>query len=356
MGICHQLLARKHLAAKAALAIALAAVSFSASATRQMDAVVQPLSTTVSYSSPLGTNRIGYTVTISNVGSSNVNNVRYEGTLRIPASGSAPGLLAVWNRAEGDRAATCQAAGVTTASGPAVKVTCLLGTFTSGSGATLALYFDSPQSPDSADRIAFFDSFTYYAEGTTDSGSPPNDTVITDVDQVSLGTSLPNEVRSALTPAADSFSTQPGDELNTKLSVPEQANRYSSVSIKESRSNDSRTCKSQRNFERCFGTEVLVPGVVFLDSNFLTFELFASSFNLRRTARVDRVVIRYESDPVPELGIPAINVPDLHFCARVNGLAVPNNNYVPCIDVREQVPGGFRWIIINKKNGRFDLF
>jgi hypothetical protein len=354
MGICRQLLAKMRLPVNAAIAISLAAASFSASATRQVDAAVTSLGERVSYSSTASEPyRIGYQVAITNTGNSNVNNVRFEGTLNIP-----DGLLATFEVSDG---ASCTGTPV----GASTFVTCTLGTFPSRTSRTFALYFRSPvNTADSIERVATFATATYYAEGTNDTGSS-NDTVIRNDDTVTLGTNLPNEVRSALLPAGGTFATQTGDAFNTRVTVPPQT-RYSSVAIVESISTEV-TCTTQRNFVQCFATNVDVPEVVFLpaDPNFLTFDLVVAGSNIRKGAKIDRVLIRYEAPT--EYGLPAVGPLPVQLCARVAGQPVPNNDYTPCIAARTvvkrgspgwtpQTDGSFRWTIINKKNGRFDLF
>jgi hypothetical protein len=352
-----------HRALRAIAGAALLASAFSASAQRSLDATVEKLGDTVSYSTTTDVYRIGYRVTIKNDGGSTVNNVRFQGTLSIP-----DGLIAAFDRAEG--IAGCSSLQVALPTGPATQVNCTIGTFTAGASQTFAVFFRSPVSSDTIARIAALNASTFYAEGSNDNGQPLNDTVINVVADVNLGTNLPDEVRSALTPDAATFATQPGDALNTRLNVPAQPQRYSSVRIKESLASDTTTCSAQRNFVQCFGTDVDVPGVVFApsDPNFLTFELLANSSNIRKGTKIDRVVIRYSAPAVPELGIPEVPVQSLQFCLRdANNQPLPNNNYVPCIASATvftrrtpgwtpQNDGSFRWVIINKKNGRFDLF
>jgi hypothetical protein len=139
------------------------------------------------------------------------------------------------------------------------------------------------------------------------------------------------------------------------------------VRIAEELSPETTTCSAQRNFVQCYGTNVDVPDVVFLpsDPNFLTFDIVVAGSNVRKGAKIDRVVIRYSAPA--EYGVGPVGPLDVQLCARVGNVPVPNDNYEPCIASRAvikrgtpgwtpQTDGSFRWTILNKKNGRFDLF
>lgn len=358
------------------LGIAMLVAAPSAFGQRQITTSVSALSNDVTYSTATDTYVVGYTVTVSNSGSSNVNNVRFVGTTSVDLLGTdASRFVAGFKGAEGITCASYANPNNT------VTVECQLGTLAAGSSSarSFAVFFYSPvNAADTFNRFVTFDTYTYYAEGTTDSqNSSGADTYVQTVSTVKLGTPSAMEVKSALTPDGGTFYTgyqaltTASDQFAVGVNVPGQQQKYSSVTLLEDSANGDPTCSSQRNFNSCYKATIEVPNVVFTagSGNYLTMLLRVDSANIKKGAKIDKVVIRYYSAAVPDLGIPAIDVPNLQFCAKdLQGNPVPNTNYEPCIAKavsysRKTVPGwtadldgDFEWTILNLKNGDFNLF
>lgn len=332
---------------------------------------VDPLSTTVTYRATEADKYVvGYTVSIANNGSSTVNNVRFEGytTVGDPLV-SGQRLVAQYQGTDAISPTACTTvdSGIV---GTSAKVVCQLGTLTSGASRKFYVFFSSPLVTDGIDRTVNFTTSTIFAEGTTDNPNnpPANDTVVSVVSPVALGTLSANDVRTALTPAGGEFFTSPVDQFASKVKVPpQQSSSY--VALLEKESLDINTCNSNRNFFKCYESDISVENVIFaIDSgNYLTFVLRIDSSNIRNGAKIDRTIIRYSS---PAVGtIPAIDVPNLYACSKdLNGNPVPNANYVPCIVKavafnRKKDPtisiaddGDFEFTIINLKNGKLGIF
>jgi uncharacterized protein affecting Mg2+/Co2+ transport len=326
---------------------------------RQIVTTITSLSDAVTYSAATETYVVGYTVTISNAGNNTVNNVRFVGTT------SVPDLVVGY---KGSNGITCDPVSNADRTNTNTTVTCQLGTATAGFSKTFSVFFYSPvNTVDNASRTVAFNATTIYAEGTTDNPNnpPANDTRYDTVATVVLGTPSPSEVKSALTPDGGTFFTAPVDQFSSKVTVPPQQ-KSSSVTLLESASTDVTTCSSLKNFNTCYKSAITVPDVVFTSSsgNFLTFVLRVDSADIRKGSKIGKVVIRYSASGVPELNIPAISLTDLQFCAKDgSNNAIPNSNYEPCIAkandfTRKGSSGffGYEWIILNLKNGDFELF
>jgi hypothetical protein len=327
---------------------------------RQIDTQIMSLGDAVTYSTATETYVVGFKVTVSNTGNNTVNNVRFEGESSVTGS---PDLVALYKGTDG---ITCSPV----LNSP-TKFTCQLGTAPAGYSKTFSIFFYSPvYSPSNPleTRTVDFNTTTIYAEGTNDNPNnpPANDTRVTNlVGAVTLGTASPAVVKSALTPDGGTFFTAPVDQFQSKVIVPPQQ-RSSSVKLEETPAADSTTCSSQKNFNTCYRSLIEVPDVVFLPAsgNFLTFVLRVDSANIRKGSKIGRVVIRYSAPGIPELGIDAVDLTNLQFCAKdANNNPVPNSNYEPCVAqandfTRKGSLGffGYEWRILNLKNGSFELF
>lgn len=325
---------------------------------RQIDTRVTSLGDAVTYSTATETYVVGYEVTVSNLGSNTVNNVRFVATT------SVPDLVVGF---KGTNGITCNPVSNADRTNTITTVTCHLGTAPAGFSKTFEIFFYSPVSADIAPRTVTLDATTIYAEGSNDNPNnpPANDTTTRTVATVVLGTASPAVVKSALTPDGGTFFTAPVDPFQSKVIVPAQP-KSSSVKLEETPVADLTTCNGQKNFNTCYRSLIEVPGVVFAPSsaNFLTFVLRVDSANIRKGSKIGRVVIRYSAPAIPELGIPAVDLPNLQFCAKDgNNNPVPNSNYEPCIAqandfTRKGSLGffGYEWLIFNLKNGSFELF
>jgi hypothetical protein len=325
---------------------------------RQIDTQIRSLGDAVTYSTSTETYVVGYEVTLSNLGSNTVNNVRFVATT------SVPDLVVGY---KGTSGITCDPVSIADRTNTTTTVTCQLGTAPAGFSKTFSIFFYSPVSTDITSRIVTLDATTVYAEGATDNPNnpPANDTSYKTVSTVVLGTSSPAVVKSALTPDGGTFFTAPVDQFQSKVIVPAQQ-KSSSVKLEETPAADLTTCNSQKNFNTCYRSLIEVPAVVFApgSGNFLTFVLRVDTANIRKGSKIGRVVIRYSAPGIPELGIPAVDLTNLQFCAKdTNNNSVPNSNYEPCIAqandfTRKGSLGffGYEWFILNLKNGSFDIF
>ncbi len=325
---------------------------------RQIDTQIRSLGDAVTYSTTTETYVVGYEVTLSNLGNNTVNNVRFVATTSVPT------LVAGF---KGTSGITCDPASIADRTNTTTTVTCQLGTAPAGFSRTFSIFFYSPIATDGAPRTVTLTATTIYAEGSTDNPNnpPANDTSSTTVSTVGLGTTSPAVVKSALTPDGGTFFTAPVDQFQSKVVVPAQQ-KSSSVKLEETALVDAPTCSSQKNFNTCYRSLIEVPDVVFApgSGNFLTFVLRVDIANIRKGSKIGRVVIRYSAPGIPALGIDPIDLTNLQFCARdANNNPVPNSNYEPCIAqandfTRRGSLGffGYEWLILNLKNGSFELF
>jgi len=329
---------------------------------RQINTDITSWGDAVTYSTATETYVVGYKVTVSNTGNNTVNNVRLEGETSVTSVLGSPDLVAQYKGTDG---ITCSPV----LNSP-TKFTCQLGTAPAGFSKTFSIFFYSPvysPSDPSETRKVNFKTTTIYAEGTNDNPNnpPANDTRIDTLATVTLGTASPEVVKSALTPDGGTFFTAPVDQFQSKVIVPPQQ-KSSSVKLEEAAAADLTTCNSQKNFNTCYRSLIEVPDVVFTpgSGSFLTFVLRVDTVNIRKGSKIGRVVIRYSAPGIPELGIPAVNLTNLQFCAKdANNNAIPNSNYEPCVAkandfTRKGSLGffGYEWLILNLKNGSFELF
>lgn len=327
---------------------------------RQITTEISALSDDVTYSSATETYVVGYKVKIENAGGNTVNKVRFVGTTLVEGGTLIAGF-------KGTDGITCDPVSNGDRTNTNTTVTCQLGTAGAGFSKTFYVFYYSPVSADTTNRSVTLNATTIYAEGTNDNDNnpPANDTRYDTVASVVLGTTSPSVVKSALTPDGGTFFTAPVDQFSSKVTIPPQQ-KSSFVTLLESPSTDTTTCSSLKNFNTCYKSAITVWDVVFTSSsgNFLTFVLRVDSADIRKGSKIGKVVIRYSAPAVPELNIPAISLADLQFCAKDgSNNPVPNSNYEPCIAkasdfTRKGNLGffGYEWIILNLKNGSFELF
>lgn len=323
---------------------------------RQINTDITSWGDAVTYSTATETYVVGYKVTVSNTGNNTVNNVRFEGESSVTGS---PDLVALYKGTDG---ITCSPV----LNSP-TKFTCQLGTAPAGYSKTFSIFFYSPvYSPSNPleTRTVNFNTTTIYAEGTNDNPNnpPANDTRVTSLGTVTLGTASPAVVKSALTPDGGTFFTAPVDQFQSKVIVPPQQ-KSSSVRLEETISPDpANNCSPLKNFNTCYRSEIEVPNVVFAadSGQYLTFTLRVGSSNIRKGSKIGKVVISYTPDPLN----PSLVISPLQFCTKDgNNNPLPNSNYEPCIAqandfTRKGSFGffGYEWIILNLKNGYFDIF
>lgn len=201
-----------------------------------------------------------------------------------------------------------------------------------------------------------------YAEGTSGKNPQPNSSVTWTGPQVSLGTTDPVNVRSALPRSGGSFFT--GDAATTlftdpfavKVTVP-AAPTYSTAELLESDVTSNINCTSLGNFNRCFAATVTIPDIAFTPASgsFMTFVLRVDASNIKTGTKINNVLIQYDDGAVHNVGA----------CASPT---TPGSDGIPCIAKavhykNKSVPGwtpalnlDFEWTLLNLTNGALRLF
>lgn len=215
---------------------------------------VTPLSTNVSYTeSTTDPIYIVYAVSVTNEVGNTINNIVFTGaTAPNPASN---GSLATFDSASG---ASC-----TTTNSDRTAISCSIGQLKAGESRFFFVTFLAPTAA-SGTTETLFSGITYYAEGTGGLANsvPQNSTRSWTADNVSLGTTSPNNIKSGVPQVAKTlkFFTAPNavdaelnDQITTTVSVAGTAPITSTLTIQEEPlpSNDT-DCIAQGNFNRCY--------------------------------------------------------------------------------------------------------
>jgi hypothetical protein len=202
-----------------------------------------------------------------------------------------------------------------------------------------------------------------YAEGTSGKNPRPNSSTTWTGPQVSLGTTDPINVRSALPQSGGTFFTGNGattlatDPFTVKVTVP-PAPTFSTAELLESDVTSNINCTSLGNFNRCFAVAVTVQDIVFTAASgaFFTFVIRTDPSNIRTGTQINNVLIQYDN------GSGAQNV---GACASPT---TPRSDGIPCIAKavhykNKSVPGwtpalngSFEHTLINLGNGSFAMF
>jgi len=305
---------------------------------------VEELSDVVTYSTggtkPL-TTRVGYKVTVSNVGGNTVNSVVFRGDAKVLklADNTENELEKPYYVEVNDDAGAC---GIP--SGTSTAVTCNLGQMRAGSVRTFAVFFKSPIRNNTCYVLGGpnceavrFSGVTDYSEGTND-GSAVNDrSVWTGPADVSLGTASPTKVKTALAKSGGVFFTG-SDGVPSTLTYP-FATRLTApnppvfgsatISLKKFllSSNsaidvaEAQWCTNAGNFVNCYEAGIQVPGVTYTyvagGTNYLTTILRIDSSEVISPFRASRVKVYYtesETDP---------SVNELPYCPP-DGVPLPS--------------------------------
>lgn len=246
------------------LALASMAASFAASSAfagaGEVTTVVTPLSTNVSYTE-LATNPIFivYAVNVKNEVGNTINNIVFTGaTAPAPASS---GALATFDSATG---ATC-----TTTNSGKTAISCSIGQLKAGGRTSFYVTFVAPTAA-AGSTATLFGGITYYAEGTggLENSVPQNSTRTWTAENVSLGTTSPNNIKSGVPQVNKTlkFFTAPNlvdaaltDQITTTVSVAGTAPITSTLTIQEAAlPTDNTSCIAQGNFYRCYESELTI--------------------------------------------------------------------------------------------------
>ncbi len=202
-----------------------------------------------------------------------------------------------------------------------------------------------------------------YAEGTSGKNPRPNSSVTWTGPQVSLGTTDPINVRSALPQSGGSFFTGNGattvaaDPFAVKVTVP-AAPTFSTAELLESDVTSNINCTSLGNFFRCFGVEVTIPDIIFTaaSGSFITFVLRVDASNIKTGTKISDVLIQYND---------GTNIHNVGACANPT---TPRSDGIPCIAKtvfykNKSVSGwtpelnlDFEFWLLNIGNGGFNMF
>jgi hypothetical protein len=314
--------------------------------------VVTPLSAAVTYSSPAtpGTppldTYVGYTVSVANVGGNTINDVRFTGTARATDTDE----QVAFSSADGG---TCSASGA--------AIECTIGQLKAGEAVPVfAVFFKAPVRdgvsplPDGSDQLSFAGT-TFYAEGTGGPNSvPQNSTTAWTAAAVTLGTSNPSLIKSAVQRSGGKLFTgdggvsSGGDPFATIVTVPPGAS-FTTAEINEVP--DGTGCGN--NFNACFRSDITIPGSF---SPYLTIVLRQDASTILKGTKIESVLIQY------------IGSGGTQFVGLCANATTPRSDGVPCIAGRvhyknsrtpgwmPELDGDFEWTLINLGNGSYKVF
>jgi hypothetical protein len=324
---------------------------------------VAPLSNNVTYSkdatskAPALNTYIGYAVAMSNTSGNTINNVTFQGTVYTTATDE----QIAFGSSDG---ATCN-----TVSAPvdpdhpnAITIQCAIGQFTNGASVSFAVFFKAPiigdSSPPPGTDLVSFSGVAITAEGFNGGNSWPNSIdAWGPAEQVTLGTSNPTNVKSAVQKSGGSLFTGEGvslssDPFTTTVTVPPEAT-YTTATINET----TLPACGAGNFVVCWSSELTIPGTF---SPYLAIVLREDASNIIKGTKIGSVVIKYTYTDEQNVEKTVI----VQDCASPT---TPRSDGLPCIASRtyyktKNVPGwtpdldgDFEWTIITAKNGKYDV-
>jgi hypothetical protein len=391
------------IAGSAVFTAALLGVSSGAmAAAGQVVPTVTPLATTVTYSTDgtggkvVQTYYVGYTVSFTNPGKNTINDVSFRGTISVDS----PTEIAAFSSAEGW---TCSVQPPTT-TGNAVTVSCPLGTFTKGQAkGPFAIFFKSPvaavPTPGAGTDKVHFSGLIVQQEGFNGPNSWNNSLYSWSAADVTLGTTTPNNVTTAVPKAGGTVVTNDGlnpstiAPITTKVTIP-PISSYTTANLLQA---PVTPCGSNI-FSQCQSSTLTIPGTF----DYLTIVLRqdASTFAPTYTIpSIGNVFVQYTDDagnvtfPVQPCSNPTTPLPGGIPCIASTNSTVTSSNTSPvctdkwvkvcrdddryrysssssyhddddchyekvtvCTPVYLNLSGYFEWVIINTKNGKFDLF
>ncbi len=368
----------------------------------QVVPTVTPLATTVTYSTDgtggkvVQTYYVGYTVSFTNPGKNTINDVSFRGTISVDS----PTEIAAFSSAEGW---TCSVQPPTT-TGNAVTVSCPLGTFTKGQvKGPFAIFFKSPvaavPTPGAGTDKVHFSGLIVQQEGFNGPNSWNNSLYTWAAADVTLGTTTPNNVTTAVPKAGGTVVTNDGlnpstiAPITTKVTIP-PISSFTTANLLQA---PVTPCGSNI-FSQCQSSTLTIPGTF----DYLTIVLRqdASTFAPTYTIpSIGNVFVRYTDDagnvtfPVQPCSNPTTPLPGGIPCIASTNSTVTSSNTSPvctdkwvkvcrdddryrysssssyhddddchyekvtvCTPVYLNLSGYFEWVIINTKNGRFDMY
>jgi hypothetical protein len=329
----------------------------------EIDAEVNALSPSVSWSVGSSKPVATYAVTLTNTSASNtINNGRLVATTTV--LGGSAGAQAVFKSVSSG--ATCSV------SPDGTRVDCSVGSLVIGQPKTFWLNFESPTSGTSINLTwdAVFDSGTPPGGSNGDSGK--TSILLADIAATGVESAVPpNEAVAVYTGYLALPSSS--DQFTTAIKVPSANSKSSTARVVESDISFELNCTNLRNFKRCFSSDIQIPDVTVpfssVEGEYLTFTLSIDKSNFRGGAKIDKTLIVYNSIVNPDNLADPNNVINhtVQFCtAGTNGKAIPNSDCkTPCIKAANDYSSrksplgnwyGFQWEIIACKNGRYDLY
>lgn len=332
----------KKLVCAAALLLASVGQAFAGEIFATVGTLADSVSLSVGGSQPVAT----YTVTLENKGTSNdINNARFVATTQVVNGGTA---TATYKSSNG---ATC------TVTDGGTRVDCSVGALLIGQPKSFTLTFFSPTAGS---------SIALNWQSVFNNGSPPGggngnaattSIALAAIDNAKVTSAVPASEQ-VLVFTGNRALPSSNDQFTTEINVPSANNKNSTATVDEIDNSTDTTCSSQRNFRKCFSSDISIPTVdLQAQGAVLTFTLRIDRSNIRPSSRIDQVVIRY-TDPL-------VTVSNVQFCARDgSNNPIPNADKTPCIDTRQEFTRktsqqqwtGYQWKLIGYKNGRYDLF
>jgi hypothetical protein len=247
-----------------------------------------------------------------------------------------------------------------TAPANAVTVRCAFGQFRNGASASFALFYKAPVQdtisplPAGSDLVTF-SGRTITAEGFNGGNSPNNSVDAWTTGAVTLGTSNPTLVKTAVPKSGGSFFTGLGglsladDPIATTVTLPPLATAFTTATIQESPA--AGNCNA---FVTCYGTQLTIPGTF---SPFLTTVVRLDSANIKRGTRIESVTIIYVADDATAHVVGPCASPTT---ARADGIpCLASSKYYKNKKVAGWTPeldGDFEFTFIGTRNGRFNMF
>jgi hypothetical protein len=343
-----------------AMSVATSALGAAGAITPQVSPLTSPVTYSTNSSPPLET-YVAYTLNFTNAGGNTINDARFT----FVASATDPAeTVALFNPAV-YLPAGCAQTGVNSFACTKSQLQAGESFFTQ----PIVVFFRAPVKVVNGVADAQGTDFVnvrgelVYAEGTSGKNPRPNSATTWTGPQVSLGTTDPINVRSALPQSGGTFFTGNGattlatDPFTVKVTVP-PAPTFSTAELLESDVTLNINCTSLGNFFRCSAVAVTVPHIVFTAGSgaFFTFVIRTDALNIRTGTQINNVLIQYDN------GSGAQNV---GACASPT---TPRSDGIPCIAKavhykNKSVPGwtpaldgSFEHTLINLTNGSFSVF
>lgn len=284
----------------AGLSLALGSTSTAWAGAGTTTTVVTPLSTNVSFTeSATDPFFIVYAVSVTNEVGNTINNIVFTGET------STTNALATFDSATG---ATC-----TTTNPERTRISCSIGQLKAGASAPIFyVTFRAPKEATGATETSFSGT-TFYAEGTSGvpQSTPQNSTEAWSTEEVSLGTTSPNNIKSGVPQVnrtlkfftgSNTVDAELTDQITTTVSVAGTAPITSTLTIEEkARETTDVSCVAQDNFYRCYTSTLTIPDFVYPSGSgkYLGITLRIDPAAIKPGFKTSTVRIKYEDEPVP---------------------------------------------------------